>query len=119
MAGAGAPRVLGHTHIGGQVTRDDSVEEDEDTERQPEEDADDGEEERLSPGRVHISGAGGVDGVVLEVRDGEHGGGEYDGEEPGHETHQPSLVLGPDESSSQWQTHGVVPDTRHMTLRQS
>ena len=88
---------------------DDGVEEDEDAEGQPEEQADDREEEGLRPGGVHVGGAAGVGGVVLVVCDGEDGRGEEDGEEPGDETDQPGLVLGPDKAGSQWQTHGVVP----------
>ena len=45
----------------------------------------------------------------LVVCDGEHGRGEDDGEEPGHEAHQPRLVLGPDEPRPQWHAHRVVP----------
>ena len=89
---------------------DDGVEEDEDTERQPEEQADDREEERLRPGRVHVGGAAGVGGVVqLVVGDGEDGGGQEDGEQPGDEADQAGLVLRPDEPGSEWQADGVVP----------
>ena len=45
----------------------------------------------------------------LVVCDGEHGRGEDDGEKPGHEAHQPRLVLGPDEPRPQRHAHRVVP----------
>ena len=102
--------MFGHVHIGREVAGDDGVEEDEDAEGQPEEQADDREEEGLRPGRVHVGRAAGVVGVLLlVVGDGEDGGGEEDGEEPGDQADQAGLVLGPDEPGSQWQTHGVVP----------
>ena len=101
--------MLGHVDIGGEVTGDDGVEEDEDAERQPEEEADDGEEEGLCPGRVHVGGTARVGGVVLVVGDGEDGGGEEDGEQPGHQADQTRLVLGPDQPRPQRETHRVVP----------
>ena len=105
----GLTSVLGHVHIGRQMAGDDGVEEDEDTEREPEKQADDGEEEGLRPGRVHVGGAAGVGGVLLVVGDGEDGGGEEDGEEPGDQADQAGLVLRPDQPGSQGQTDGVVP----------
>ena len=101
--------MFGHVHIGREMAGDDRVEEDEDTEWQPEEQADDREEEGLRPGRVHVGGAAGVGWVLLVVGDGEDGGGEEDGEQPGDEADQPGLVLRPDEAGPQWQTDGVVP----------
>ena len=101
--------MLGHVDIGGEVTGDDGVEEDEDAEREPEEEADDGEEEGLGPGRVHVGGTARVGGVVLVVGDGEDGGGQEDGEQPGDQADQTSLVLGPDQPRPQRETHRVVP----------
>ena len=92
---------------------DDGVEEDEDAERQPEEQADDREEEGLRPGRGHVGRAAGVVGVIrLVVGDGEDGGGQEDGEQPGDDADQAGLVLGPDEPGSEWQADGVVPSIR-------
>ena len=102
--------VFGHVHIGREMAGDDRVEEDEDAERQPEEQADDREEECLRPGRGHVGGAAGVGGIFqLVVGDGEDGGGQEDGEQPGDEADQAGLVLGPDEPGPQWQADGVVP----------
>ena len=101
--------VLGHVHVGREVAGDDGVEEDQHAQRQPEEQADDGEEERLRPGRVHVCGAAGVGGVVLVVGDGEDGGGQEDGEQPGDEADEAGLVLGPYQPRPQRQTDGVVP----------
>ena len=83
--------MFGHVDVGGEVGRNDGVEKDEDTQRQPEEQADDREEEGLRPGRVHVCGAAGVGGVLLVVGDGEDGGGEEDGETPGDEADQSGL----------------------------
>ena len=101
--------MFGHVHIGREVAGDDGVEEDQHAQRQPEEQADYREEEGLRPGRVHVGGAAGVGGVLLVVGDGEDGGGEEDGEEPGDQAHQAGLVLRPDKPGSQGQTDGVVP----------
>ena len=46
--------MFGHVDIGSQMAGDDGVEEDEDTERQPEEQADDGEEECFCPWWINI-----------------------------------------------------------------
>ena len=67
-----AASVLGHCHIGGQMAGNDGVQEHEDKQGQPEEQADDGQEEALSPGRVHVGVAGGVDGIVFVVGNGQH-----------------------------------------------
>ena len=111
--------VLGHVHVGREVAGDDGVEEDQHAQRQPEEQADDGEEERLRPGRVHVCGTPGVGGVVLVVGDGEDGGGQEDGEQPGDEADEAGLVLGPYQPRPQRETDGVVPaDSENHQLRE-
>ena len=102
--------MFGHVHIGREMAGDYGIEEDEDAERQPEEQADDREEECLRPGRGHVGGAAGVGGIFqLVVGDGEDGGGQEDGEQPGDEADEAGLVLGPYQPRPQRETDGVVP----------
>ena len=54
MIGAGASRMTRHVHICRQVAGDDRIQEHEHKQRQPEEQADDGEEERFCPWWINI-----------------------------------------------------------------
>lgn len=67
-----APRMLGHCHVGCQVAGDDGIQQHQHTQRQPEENTDDCEEESFGPRRVYICGASWADRIIFVLSNGQH-----------------------------------------------
>ena len=59
------------TDPGCEVSGNDDIEENEDTQRKPEEQTDDIKKESFCPGRIYISGTGGIVRIILVVCNGQ------------------------------------------------